>query len=71
MQITKIHSMWWGDADNTSVGLIADTDQGINLTIGTPYDTTSIIWDAVHAFPVDQIADYVAPAFEESNGGIA
>ena len=59
MQVTKIHSMWWGDAAKTSVGLIADTDEGNELTIGTPYDTSSIIWDAVRAYPADQIAEYV------------
>lgn len=61
MQIIKIHSMWWGDEDKTSVGLIADTDQGTNLTIGTPYDATSIIWGAVQAFTVAQIANYSKP----------
>ena len=61
MQITKIHSMWWGDEAKTSVGIIADTDQGNNLTIGTPYDASSIIWGEVQAFPVDQIADYSPP----------
>lgn len=53
--------MWWGDAAKTSVGLVADTDQGNELTIGTPYDVTSIIWSAVQAFPVAQITEY-APA---------
>ena len=61
MQITKIYSMWWGDESKTSVGLIADTNEGTNQTIGTPYGTSSIIWDAVRAYPVDQIAEYVPP----------
>ena len=51
--------MWWGDEEQTTVGLIADTDQGTNLTIGTPYDATSIIWNAVQAFPADQITAYL------------
>ena len=58
--------MWWGDEAKTSVGLIADTDQGNELTIGTPYDATSIIWNSVRAFPVNQIADYVEPVQTEN-----
>ena len=53
--------MWWGDANRSVVGLIADTNEGTNITIGTPYDATSIVWDAVQAFPVDQISEYVEP----------
>jgi hypothetical protein len=64
MEIKKIHSMRWATPDNTFVGLIADTDTGNNESIGTPYDNTSIIWDAVQAFPVDQIAAYVEPVIE-------
>jgi hypothetical protein len=64
MEIKKIHSMRWATPDNTFVGLIADTDTGNNESIGTPYDNTSIIWDAVRAFPVDQIAEYVEPVIE-------
>ena len=59
MEIKQIHSMFWGDADHTCVGLTADTSTGTNELIGTPYNETSIIWDAVKAFPVDQIAEYV------------
>ena len=62
MQIKLIHSMCWGNADHTAVGLNADTDTGINEEIGTPYDATSIIWDAVRAFPVGDIVEYVAPS---------
>jgi hypothetical protein len=58
MKIKKIHSMRWATPDNTFVGLIADTDTGDNESIGTPYDETSIIWDDVRAFSVDQIAEY-------------
>jgi hypothetical protein len=66
MEIKKIHSMRWATADNTFVGLIADTDTGNNESIGTPYNDTSIIWEAVRAFPVDQIAEYVEPTVDES-----
>jgi hypothetical protein len=59
MEIKKIHSMRWATADNTFVCLIADTGTGNNEQIGTPYGNTSIIWEAVQAFPVDQIAEYV------------
>jgi hypothetical protein len=64
MEIKKIHSMRWATEDKSVVGLIADTDTGDNESIGTPYGETSIIWDAVQAFPVDQIADYVEPVAE-------
>lgn len=60
MQVKKIHSMEWGNAEHTCVGLTADTDEGNNQLIGTPYDETSIIWEWVKEFPVDQIAEYVA-----------
>lgn len=63
--------MRWATPDRTYVGLIADTDTGNNENIGTPYDSTSIIWEAVQAFPVNEIAPYVEPAplleLEESN----
>jgi hypothetical protein len=61
MQIKKIHSMRWATEDKTFVGLIADTDTGNNESIGTPYNEASIIWDAVKAFPVNQIEEYVEP----------
>lgn len=61
MQIKKIHSMRWATADKTYVCLFADTNTGNNEEIGTPYNNTSIIWDAIKLFPTDQIAAYVAP----------
>jgi hypothetical protein len=66
MEIKNIHSMRWATPDNTFVCLFADTDTGNNQEIGTPYNETSIIWDAVRGFPVEQIADYIAPAVEEA-----
>ena len=66
MEIKKIHSMRWATEDKTFVVLIADTDTGNNEEIATPYDNTSIIWNAVQAFPVDQIADYVEPVIESN-----
>ena len=65
MEIKKIHSMRWATADNTFVCLIADTATGNNEQIGTPYNNTSIIWEAVQAFPVDQIAEYIEYVDEE------
>lgn len=65
MKITQIKKMWWGDEAQTVVGLVADTsDEGTDLQIGTPYDETSIIWEAVQAFPQNQIEAYVAPQAE-------
>jgi len=61
MQIKIIHSMRWATPDHTFVSIVADTDTGNNESIGTPYDSTSIIWDAVQAFPIDQIDEYVDP----------
>jgi hypothetical protein len=63
MEIKKIHSMTWSE-DGIYVVLFADTNEGDNLQIATPYNETSIIWDAVRAFPVDQIQPYVAPVEE-------
>jgi len=66
MEIKKIHSMRWATLDNTFVSLIADTDTGNNEEIGTPYGEASIIWEAVRAFPVDQIDEYVEPVIENN-----
>ena len=67
MKIKKIHSMFWATAEHDTVGLNADTDTGDDQLIGTPYNETSIIWEAVQAFPVDQIAEYAAPIFVDEN----
>ena len=64
MEIKKIHSMRWATPDNTFVCLFADTDTGNNEEIATPYGELSIIWDAVRAFPIDQISEYVEPVVE-------
>lgn len=61
MRVLKIYSMTWGNAAQTSVRLVADTDEGSNLEIGTPYSSESIIWDAVRAYPVSQIQPYQPP----------
>lgn len=66
MQIKQIHSMQWATEDKSFVGIVADTDTGDNQSIGTPYNETSIIWEAVKAYPVVQIAEYVEPAVEIS-----
>lgn len=68
MQIKEIYSMRWATPDQTFVALVADTDTGNNEEIATPYNDTSIIWEAVQAFPVNKIAAYVEPvSFDESN----
>ena len=64
MEIKKIHSMRWATPDNTFVCLFADTDTGNNEEIATPYGELSIIWDAVRAFPIDKISEYVEPVVE-------
>lgn len=61
MEIKKIYEMRWCDEEKAYVLLKADTDTGDNEEIATPYDERSIIWDAVKAFPVDQIGAYVPP----------
>ena len=58
--------MRWAAPDNTFVVLIADTNTGNNEEIATPYDETSIIWNAVRSFPVDQIAEYIEPIIENA-----
>lgn len=57
--------MQWATTEKTCVFLVADTDTGDNEYISTPYSVESIIWDAVRAFPVEQISEYVDPFIEE------
>lgn len=64
MKIYKIHSIQWSNVDHTSVFVVADTNQGNGLSIGTPYDKSSIIWDSVKAFPLENIAEYVSTSDE-------
>lgn len=66
MQVYKIHQMAWANPDKTRVTLIADTNTGNREEISTPYGETSIIWDAVKAFPIEDIAPapYVDPDSE-------
>ena len=52
--------MRWATENKSYVVLFADTDTGNNEEIATPYGVDSIIWDSVKAFPVDEIAEYVA-----------
>lgn len=60
MDIIQIHSMCWANPEHTAVQIYADTDTGTNESIGTPYDTSSIIWEKVSAFPISEITEYVA-----------
>lgn len=64
MQIKQIHSMQWATSDHSFVRLVADTDEDNSQIIGTPYSDLSIIWDAVKAYPVEDIAEYVEPVIE-------
>lgn len=66
MQVKKIHSMQWANPEHTYVLLVADTNTGDNEHIATPYNEESIIWDAVRAFSVEQISEYVAPPTVEN-----
>jgi hypothetical protein len=66
MEIKNIHSMRWALQDKSYVVLVADTNTGNNEEIATPYGEASIIWDAVKAYPVNQIADYVEPVVEQT-----
>lgn len=50
--------MYWADETQTTVGLVADTDEMSNALIGTPYSEESIIWEWIKEFPVDQIDAY-------------
>ena len=58
--------MRWALQDKSYVVLVADTNTGNNEEIATPYGELSIIWDAVKAYPVNQIADYVEPVVEQT-----
>lgn len=61
MQVLAIHEMRWANPEKTSVRLIADTNTGKQELIHTPYNADSIIWDAVRAFPADQIMEMLPP----------
>lgn len=61
MQINNLYSIRWGDSEKKYVILVADTDEGSNLTICTPYGTDSILWEQIKDIPQDQIGDYQPP----------
>lgn len=61
MQVFKINEMRWADIDQTTVRLVADTNTGNGEVIYTPYSADSIIWDAVRAYPADQILQMLPP----------
>lgn len=67
MQVFTIHEMRWANTEQTSVYLVADTSTGNGELIGTPYNAESIIWDAVRAFPVENIQPMVEVAPEQSD----
>lgn len=59
MLVSKIHEMQWSNLDHTAVSLVADTDQGNNIIVHTPYDSTSIIWEIIQAYSQEDISEYV------------
>ena len=59
MRILTLHSINWGNPERSAVRIIADTDQGFNEDIGTPYGPSSILWNYIQTIPVDQIGPYV------------
>ena len=61
MQINLIKQMRWANPSKTYVMLVADTDEGENLEISTPYSSESIIWSAVQAYATESIQEYVEP----------
>lgn len=62
MKITTIKKMTWADVNQTSVTLIADTeDEGSDLQITTPYSEESIIYESIREYAVELIQPYVAP----------
>lgn len=54
-----IKRMWWSTPDHTYVGLIADSEEGSDLEIHTPYSIESILWEYVNAYPASNIEKYV------------
>jgi hypothetical protein len=61
MKINTIKQMIWANAEQTYVELVADTDEGNDLRIATPYNDQSIIWEPVREFDVEMIEPYVVP----------
>lgn len=48
--------MQWSNEERTGVVVVADTVTGNNEIISTPYNSDSIIWDAICLFPKEHIA---------------
>lgn len=65
MNIHKIHSIYWADADKTVVALVADTEEGTLQQITTPYSKESIIWDAISTILPDKITSNMPEATEQ------
>jgi hypothetical protein len=65
MNILKIKNMRWGDANKTAVAILADTSEASNLSIGTPYDSSSVIWDQIKDYPQNDILPYTPPEVTE------
>lgn len=53
--------MRWANPAKTYVVLVADTTEGENQEISTPYSSESIIWSAVQAYDAESIQEYVEP----------
>jgi hypothetical protein len=61
VQVNLIKQMRWANPAKTYVVLVADTNEGENQEISTPYGPESIIWSAVQAYSTENIEEYVAP----------
>lgn len=62
MLINKISEMQWSDLAHSAVRLIAVTDQGNNINVHTPYNSTSIIWETIREYSQEQILEYIPPS---------
>lgn len=63
MKILNLKSINWA-SDNVYVIIKADTDEGDDLSISTPFNEESILWDQIKDIPIDQIEAYVPPEIQ-------
>lgn len=69
MQINLIKKMAWANPEQSYVTLVADTDEGNDLQICTPYGTDSIIWGPVQTYDASLIEAYVEHEIAASESG--
>jgi hypothetical protein len=60
LTINKLHNIRWANAEKTVVNVVADTNEGPNQDIYTPFDDTSVLWLQIK--DITDIADYVEPS---------